>query len=494
MKKSIKKITQFVFTFVALLILVLGIKGTEVSAEEVKTTSVNPYKMDLSYGTQENGARNYPGTDEIHDILQATPSANTVYIEITTRRKGDGWIKIFAEDPCVIDPSAGKTTNCKKLEKIPVKASRTYRIECPVSTGGSLIDFYIDYHIHEYDRESTITSIGTIEGHKLKKQCSCGKWSDEDETEAHTWKKSYTVAPTCTEKGYTISTCKGCKEQKKEYNTNKIQHNYSSYAQLNSSQHKIKCSRCSDYIVENHSFVRSGSNNVCSKCGYSYDTSGISSSDDSFNSAAPPKKFYVTKFDSKKVNITIVPSSLNYLDETVDYEVYANGKKVKTFSNYRGYDAIIFTYKAKGAAKKKYQVKVVQKADNSVAVSATLKPKTNKPKKVKYSFTKRASAYSVMANTWRPSSITKKGNKITVKGFFVNNHILKLSSIKCRILVQYVNIDSRRTTIKSKVINSGSMRAHSIKNTSFSFSTKKLMDFQNEGRLHVDYFITGWRY
>ena len=90
--------------------------------------------------------------------------------------------------------------------------------------------------------------------------------------------------------------------------------------------------------------------------------------------------------------------------------------------------------------------------------------------------------------------LQKKGNKITVKGFFVNNHILKLSSIKCRIMVQYVNIDGRRTKIKSKVINSGSMRAHSIKNTSFSFSTKKLMDFQNEGRLHVDYFITGWRY
>ena len=34
MKKSIKKITQFVFTFVALLILVLGINGTEVSAAE----------------------------------------------------------------------------------------------------------------------------------------------------------------------------------------------------------------------------------------------------------------------------------------------------------------------------------------------------------------------------------------------------------------------------------------------------------------------------
>ena len=491
MKKSIKKITQFVFTFVALLILVLGIKGTEVSAEEViETTSAKPYVRPdklLSYNTDTDGAKiDLP-------ILKATSGATTVYIQITTYSHGDGWIKIYADNPVVID-SSGTRTTYSKWEKIPVMASKTYKIECPVTQGGTISDLFINYHIHKYDQNPTITSIGTIEGHKLKKQCSCGKWSDEDETEAHTWEKSYTVAPTCTEKGYTISTCKGCKEQKKEYNTNKIQHNYSSYAQLNSSQHKIKCSRCSDYIVENHSFVRSGSNNVCSKCGYSYDTSGISSSDDSFNSAAPPKKFYVTKFDSKKVNITIVPSSLNYLDETVDYEVYANGKKVKTFSNYRGYDAIIFTYKAKGAAKKKYQVKVVQKADNSVAVSATLKPKTNKPKKVKYSFTKRASAYSVMANTWRPSSITKKGNKITVKGFFVNNHILKLSSIKCRIMVQYVNIDGRRTKIKSKVINSGSMRAHSIKNTSFSFSTKKLMDFQNEGRLHVDYTITGWRY
>ena len=450
----------------------------------------NPYEIpskDLNYNNTKYGAgTNLP-------ILQATSSATTVYIQFTTFDHGNGWIKIYPYNPVVI-ASSGITTEYSPGEEIPVMASKTYKIVYPVTKGGTISDLSIKYHIHKYDQNPTITSIGTIEGHKLKKQCSCGKWSDEDETEAHTWKKSYTVAPTCTEKGYTIYTCEGCKGQKQVYDTNKIPHSYSSYAQLNSSQHKIKCSRCSDYIVENHSFVRSGSNNVCSKCGYSYDASSVSSSDDSFNSAAPPKKFYVTKFDSKKVNITIVPSSLNYLDETVDYEVYANGKKVKTFSNYRGYDAIIFTYKAKGVAKKKYQVKVVQKADNSVAVSATLKPKTNKPKKVKYSFTKRASAYSVMANTWRPSSITKKGNKITVKGFFVNNHILKLSSIKCRILVQYVNIDSRRTTIKSKVINSGSMRAHSIKNTSFSFSTKKLMDFQNEGRLHVDYTITGWRY
>ena len=482
MKKSKKKITQFVFTFVALLILVLGIKGTEVSAA-TQTTATQPYTTTLEASNQVGGYKNdFP-------VLQASDSSTNLYIKIIT--PSDGWIKI--NNDAAVGSSFSSMTNYSKNSIILVEANKSYFIMCGVSSqGGTKSGLCINYHEHNFCLLPTRTRIGDRNVHKLAKKCICNLWSDE--REAHTWETSETVAPTCTEKGYTISTCKGCKEQKKEYNTNKIQHNYSSYAQLNSSQHKIKCSRCSDYIVENHSFVRSGSNNVCSKCGYSYDTSGISSSDDSFNSAAPPKKFYVTKFDSKKVNITIVPSSLNYLDETVDYEVYANGKKVKTFSNYRGYDAIIFTYKAKGAAKKKYQVKVVQKADNSVAVSATLKPKTNKPKKVKYSFTKRASAYSVMANTWRPSSITKKGNKITVKGFFVNNHILKLSSIKCRIMVQYVNIDGRRTKIKSKVINSGSMRAHSIKNTSFSFSTKKLMDFQNEGRLHVDYFITGWRY
>lgn len=490
MKKSIKKITQFVFTFVALLIFVLGIKGTEVSAADpIETTLQKPYEIpikDLYYNSDKYGAETQL------PILQATSSATNVYIQITTRPLGDGWIKIYPDNPVVIVSSGIRNIYAKGVE-IPVKANTTYKIEYPIDTkGGTISGLSIKHHIHEFSSSPIRTICGSKTEHKLKQQCSCGQWSPET-TEAHTWIKSKTVAPTCTEKGYTIFTCE-CNQKNIVYDKDKIPHNYSSYAQLNSGQHKIKCSRCSDYIVENHSFVRSGSNNVCSKCGYSYDASSVSSSDDSFNSAAPPKKFYVTKFASNKVNITIVPSSLNYLDETVDYEVYANGKKVKTFSNYRGYDAIIFTYKAKGAAKKKYQVKVVQKADNSVAVSATLKPKTNKPKKVKYSFTKRASAYSVMANTWRPSSITKKGNKITVKGFFVNNHILKLSSIKCRIMVQYVDIDSRRTKIKSKVINSGSIRAHSIKNTSFSFSTKKLMDFQNEGRLHVDYFITGWRY
>lgn len=482
MKKSIKKITQFVLTFVALLILVLGRKGMEVSAA-TQATATRPFTKTLvpsdALGGEENG---FPE-------LEASPSSFNLYIKIDT--PSDGWIKI--NNDAAVGSSFSSMTNYSKNSIILVEANKSYCIKCGVnSQGGRKSGLCINYHEHNFCLSPTRIKIGDRNVHKLQKKCICGQPSYE--TEAHTWTTSETVAPTCTEKGYTISTCEGCKEQKKDYDTNKIPHNYSSYAQLNSSQHKIKCSRCSDYIVENHSFVRSGSNNVCSKCGYSYDASSVSSSDDSFNSAAPPKKFYVTKFDSKKVNITIVPSSLNYLDETVDYEVYANGKKVKTFSNYRGYDAIIFTYKAKGAAKKKYQVKVVQKADNSVAVSATLKPKTNKPKKVKYSFTKRASAYSVMANTWRPSSITKKGNKITVKGFFVNNHILKLSSIKCRIMVQYVDIDSRRTKIKSKVINSGSIRAHSIKNTSFSFSTKKLMDFQNEGRLHVDYFITGWRY
>lgn len=488
MEKSLKKITQFVFTFVASLILALGIKGMEVSAEATVTSVTDPYKMELDYNSDENGARNTVPP------LKATDSVSKVYIHITTRPVGDGWIKINADNAVVRDSLGSKTYSY--WTEIPVKANATYIIQCPVTTaGGTISNLFINYHIHKYYQYPKRTSIGSNTEHKLEQKCSCGQWSNE--REGHTWEKSAIVPPTCTQKGYTIYKCSYCADTKKDDPTDKIPHNYSVYSHLNSRQHEIKCSGCSDYTVEDHSFIQSGSNNTCSKCGYTYDASSVNSdgSDyDSVNNAAPPEKFYVTKFDSNKVNITIVPSSSNRLDRTVDYEIYANGKKIKTYSNYWGYDAIIYTYKSKGAAKKKYQVKVVQKENNSVAVSSVLKPKTNKPKNVKYSFTKRASVYSAMANTWRPSSIKIKGNKITVNGFFVNNHILKLSSIKCRVTVQYIDINSKRTSIKSKVLNSGYMRARSIKNTSFSFTTKKLMDFQNQGRLDVSYFITGWRY
>ena len=183
----------------------------------------NPYEIpskDLNYNNTKYGAgTNLP-------ILQATSSATTVYIQFTTFDHGNGWIKIYPYNPVVI-ASSGITTEYSPGEEIPVMASKTYKIVYPVTKGGTISDLSIKYHIHKYDQNPTITSIGTIEGHKLKKQCSCGKWSDEDETEAHTWKKSYTVAPTFTEKGYTIYTCEGCKGQKQVYDTNKIPHSYS---------------------------------------------------------------------------------------------------------------------------------------------------------------------------------------------------------------------------------------------------------------------------
>ena len=301
------------------------------------------------------------------------------------------------------------------------------------------------------------------------------------------------VAPTCTAKGYTFYSCSNCKHTKKTDEKAAAGHKWT-VTTHDSYKHYLECSVCGQTSSGSHTMASVGSYSKCSVCGRasaSTDYGSINFDDQ----AAPtkPKKLVITRFASNLVNITLTYSDGIRYNPTTVIKAYAGTKLIKTINVKNTDTCAMFTYKAAGAGKANYRFDITNASGKSVSVS--MKPAANLTKKtVKYNPSKKASSYASMANTWMATKLVKNGSKYTVSGFFVNNHIIKLGYIKCKINVEYVDAKGNVTKIGSKTISSGSIKAQSTKSKGFTIKSSKNVDLKNGGYLRVSRVSTNWKY
>jgi len=104
--------------------------------------------------------------------------------------------------------------------------------------------------------------------------------TEEKINEAHQFGDAETVAPTCTESGYTVKTCSLCGYQRRTDAVAAVGHQYAEEAAVDARFHQRACTVCSYVAYDAHLFIEEqlvasctshgGTRFACS-CGYSYD-------------------------------------------------------------------------------------------------------------------------------------------------------------------------------------------------------------------------------
>lgn len=181
----------------------------------------------------------------------------------------------------------------------------------------------------------------------------------------------------------------------------------------------------------------------------------------------------VTKLSSKAVRVTLdIPQSQRRAKSFVAH-VYAGGKEVRSLKT-NGSARQAFTYKAKGAAKKKYSCRFAWTGDaNASVLSKSVKPKANKrawkrPSSAKSTSYKYGKCYVLPTKLSYDSS-----GRLVAKVVWVNKSLAKQKAkIKARVTVK---VDGKK--IASQTFTSKAMSRVTAKKATLKFKkAKKLKD------------------
>ncbi len=178
----------------------------------------------------------------------------------------------------------------------------------------------------------------------------------------------------------------------------------------------------------------------------------------------------VTKLNKKMVSV--------YFDSPIPqrkaglstFYIYAGNKKVKTVQN-KGEANYQLTIKKKGIAKKK--IKIVAKCTSTNQMKSSNVAKAQKNVR-NWKQVKNVRAYSGLQGYVRVTKVYYSGNKLMMKGFYVNGHILKLKKfkVKLRIRVNGKIVAKKNVTVKK-------MKGNSIKNFKVIMKKGKYYDLRN---------------
>lgn len=190
----------------------------------------------------------------------------------------------------------------------------------------------------------------------------------------------------------------------------------------------------------------------------------------------------VTKISSKKARITIKKSAGS--TGTMVYQ-YVSGKW-KYIGKTTGSS---YTVTKNTAGKKKYRLRsyIVDngKTYYSGSYSGTYSPKSNT---AAFKYSSRPAAYPMYSHYWRPDKIYYSGNKVVVKGKFINTHIYNLDYFKIKLTVK-----CQGKVIGTKTINSGKMKSNKVKKVTVKLDKSKAGYDLRAGNLTWSYKIIKWR-
>ncbi|MDO4486650.1 MAG: hypothetical protein Q4C46_08685 [Bacillota bacterium] len=190
----------------------------------------------------------------------------------------------------------------------------------------------------------------------------------------------------------------------------------------------------------------------------------------------------VTKISSKKARITIKKSAGS--TGTMVYQ-YVSGKW-KYIGKTTGSS---YTVTKNTAGKKKYRLRsyIVDngKTYYSGSYSGTYSPKSNT---AAFKYSNRPAAYPMYSHYWRPDKIYYSGNKVVVKGKFINTHIYRLDYFKIKLTVK-----CQGKVIGTKTINSGKMKSNKVKKVTVKLDKSKAGYDLRAGNLTWSYKIIKWR-
>ena len=190
----------------------------------------------------------------------------------------------------------------------------------------------------------------------------------------------------------------------------------------------------------------------------------------------------VTKISSKKARITINKSEGS--TGTMVYQ-YVSGMW-KYIGKTTGSS---YTVTKNTAGKKKYRLRsyIVDngKTYYSGSYSGTYSPKSNT---AAFKYSSRPAAYPMYSHYWRPDKIYYSGNKVVVKGKFINTHIYNLDYFKIKLTVK-----CQGKVIGTKTINSGKMKSNKVKKVTVKLDKSKAGYDLRAGNLTWSYKIIKWR-
>ena len=182
------------------------------------------------------------------------------------------------------------------------------------------------------------------------------------------------------------------------------------------------------------------------------------------------KKPKIVQLGKNKITVTFtVPTAQRAADVSTFY-VYTGKKKLKKVKN-TGLDKYTVTIKKKGISKKK--IKIVAKC------TATKKKKTSKTGKVvknqfKWNYSNKPAEYPTLSEFVRPIKYYYDGNKLKMKGMFINTHAMDIKKATFR----YKFIVNGKQVL-TKTIEGKNIPKKSVQNFTIVLAKGKYYDLVN---------------
>ena len=193
-----------------------------------------------------------------------------------------------------------------------------------------------------------------------------------------------------------------------------------------------------------------------------------------FAKTAKPK---VTKLTKNKVSVFFNVPAAQQVSGVSTFYVYMGNKKVKTVKN-TGKASYIVTVSKKGIGKKKIKIVAKCKATKKTAASKAAKPATNQ---YKWNYSENLKSYSTISEYVRPIKYYYSGSKLTVKGMYINTHILDLKTYKVKFKLTVNN-----KVVATKILTVKNLKGNSIKKFTVTMKKGKYYDLRNS--------TLGWSY
>lgn len=198
----------------------------------------------------------------------------------------------------------------------------------------------------------------------------------------------------------------------------------------------------------------------------------------------------VTKFDANTVNLTIAPDRSHVANGEAIYKLYEGKKLLKTYKD-AGKKVIIYKYKKKGAAKKKFKVVTICNTNTKLTAACPLR----KSQKNTYKRTWGKPKVSNMKNyseAYYPTKVTSDGKKVTVTGYLLNSHVVSIKETGY-INVYYDCVDGTQKYLGRKKVKA-TIPNRSMKKVTFTIKLKKQMDVKNGSAFLIDSSKIEWKY